>query len=80
MTQPEKDRFASFLGRMKDAIDGKLPFTLILDDPLAASYIQNLYAPDPDPNMTIEEYERSYEQEEELGIADMRVQEANGQM
>jgi zinc finger protein len=80
MTQPEKDRFASFLGRMKDAIDGKLPFTLILDDPLAASYIQNLYAPDPDPNMTIEEYERSYEQEEELGIADMRVQQSNGQM
>jgi zinc finger protein len=80
MTIAEKDRFATFLGRMKDAIDGKLPFTLILDDPLSASYIQNLYAPDPDPNMTIEEYERSYEQEEELGIADMRVQQANGQM
>jgi zinc finger protein len=80
MTTEEKERFASFLGRMKDAIDGKLPFTLIMDDPLSASYIQNLYAPDPDPNMIIEEYERTHEQEEELGIADMRVQQTNGEM
>jgi zinc finger protein len=61
---------------MKLAIEGKMPFTLILDDPLSASYIQNLYAPDPDPNMTIEEYERTHEQEEDLGIADMRVQQS----
>jgi zinc finger protein len=74
MTTEEKDRFANFLSQMKDAIDGKFPFTLILDDPLSASYIQNLYAPDPDPNMTIEEYERTQEQDEDLGIADMRVQ------
>ena len=51
-----------------------------MDDPLSASYIQNLYAPDPDPNMIIEEYERTHEQEEELGIADMRVQQTNGEM
>ena len=73
MTSEEKDRFAKFLEKMKDAIDGKVQFTLILDDPLAASYVQNLYAPDPDPNMTIEEYERTRQQEEDLGIADMRV-------
>lgn len=47
------------------------PFTLILDDPVSNSYLQNLYAPDPDPNMTIREYERSDEQNEELGINDM---------
>jgi zinc finger protein len=72
-TTEEKERFASFLSKMKDAIDGKLPFTLVLDDPLSASYIQNLYAPDQDPNMTIEEYKRTREQEEDLGIADMEV-------
>ena len=65
---------------MKDAIDGKLPFTLIMDDPLSASYIQNVYAPDPDPNMTIEDYKRTHEQDEELGIADMRIQHANGEI
>jgi zinc finger protein len=74
MTPDEKDRFGKFLEKMKEAIEGKVPFTLIMDDPLAASYVQNLYAPDPDPNMTIEEYERTREQEEDLGIADMRVQ------
>jgi zinc finger protein len=76
MTSEEKDRFAKFLEKMKDAIDGKVQFTLILDDPLAASYVQNLYAPDPDPNMTIEEYERTRQQEEDLGIADMRVSQS----
>ena len=50
------------------------PFTLILDDPLANSYLQNLYAPDPDPNMTIEMYDRSWEQNEELGLNDMKVE------
>lgn len=50
------------------------PFTVILDDPLANSYLQNLYAPDPDPNMTIEIYERTWEQNEELGINDMKVE------
>jgi len=73
MTQEEKDRFAKFLERMKEAIEGKVQFTLIMDDPLAASYVQNLYAPDPDPNMKIEEYERTRQQEEDLGIADMKV-------
>ncbi len=50
------------------------PFTIILDDPLANSYIQNLYAPDPDPNMTIEMYERTFEQNEELGLNDIKVE------
>lgn len=50
------------------------PFTLILDDPLANSYLQNLYAPDPDPNMTIESYDRTWDQNEELGINDMKVE------
>ena len=50
------------------------PFTLIIDDPLSNSYVQNLYAPDPDPNMTIETYERTWLQNEELGLNDMKVE------
>ena len=41
------------LSQVKNA---ERPFTLILDDPLANSYVQNLYAPDPDPNMEIESF------------------------
>lgn len=33
------------------------------------SFIQNLYAPDPDPEMTVDEYERDEEQDAELGLA-----------
>ena len=47
---------------------------MILDDPLANSYLQNLYAPDPDPNMVIELYDRTWEQNEELGLNDIKVE------
>ena len=50
------------------------PFTLILDDPLANSYLQNLYAPDSDPNLEIVVYDRSWEQNEELGLNDIKVE------
>lgn len=53
--------------------EGK-PFTLILDDPLANSYIQNLYAPDDDPNLTIEDYERTHDQNEDLGLNDIKTE------
>ena len=55
------------------------PFTLILDDPVSNSYLQNLYAPDPDPNMIIEEYERTFEQNEELGLNDMVLEGYGGE-
>ena len=49
-------------------------FTLILDDPAGNSYLQNVYAPDPDPELTIEHYERTFEQNDELGLNDMKVE------
>lgn len=58
-------------------MQAKRPFTVILDDPVANSYLQNLYAPDPDPGMTVETYERTWEQNEELGLNDMKVEGYN---
>ncbi|TBU49202.1 zf-ZPR1-domain-containing protein [Dichomitus squalens] len=66
--------FETFLQKLKAVKNAEHPFTLILDDPLANSYLQNLYAPDPDPNMTIESYDRTWEQNEELGLNDMKVE------
>ncbi|KAI6095140.1 zf-ZPR1-domain-containing protein [Pisolithus croceorrhizus] len=43
-------------------------------DPLANSYLQNLYAPDPDPNMEIVTYERTWQQNEESGPNDIKVE------
>lgn len=73
-TIERKDRLGSFLDQLKKAISGEMQFTLILDDPLAGSYVQNPYAPDADPNMQIEEYERTHEQNEELGLNDIKVE------
>ncbi|CCJ29172.1 unnamed protein product, partial [Pneumocystis jirovecii] len=76
--EPEKNRrWNIFLQRLDDARNGKIKFTIILDDPISGSYLQNLYAPDPDPNMKIEEYERTYEQNEDLGINDMILNPEN---
>ncbi|KAF3915119.1 hypothetical protein ABW20_dc0101288 [Dactylellina cionopaga] len=67
----ERVRWEKFFDGLKKAKEGSIEFTLILEDPLGASYLQNLYAPDPDPNMTTEEYERTEEQNEDLGLNDM---------
>ena len=37
---------------------GDSPFTLILDDPAGNSFIENLFAPSPDPSLRIEFYEQ----------------------
>lgn len=67
----DEANFGNFLKCLKECMSAQRKFTLILDDPVSNSYLQNLYAPDPDPNMQIEEYERTYEQNEELGLNGM---------
>uniref|UniRef100_A0A673WM39 Zinc finger protein 259 n=1 Tax=Salmo trutta TaxID=8032 RepID=A0A673WM39_SALTR len=37
-------------------------------------YLQNVYAPDPDPEMTTEKYTRTFEQNEDLGLNDMKTE------
>ncbi|BGP41307.1 nucleolar zinc-finger protein [Rhodotorula kratochvilovae] len=68
-----RDEMQSFLGNLKKVLAVEIPFTVILDDPLANSFIQSLYAPDPDPSLTQEDYERSHFQNEELGLNDINV-------
>lgn len=67
----ENQKWEAFLSNLTLAREGKKTFTLILDDPLAGSYLQNPYAPEANPNMTIEEYERTDEQREDWGLNDM---------
>ncbi|CAO3617332.1 unnamed protein product [Mucor hiemalis] len=73
-TSDGKAKWTDFLDNLNKVADGKLmPVTLIVDDPLANSYLQNLYAPDPDPEMIIEEYERTWDENEDLGLNDMKL-------
>jgi len=75
-TAETRDTFRAWLGRLDDALSADVPnFTLVVDDPTGNSYVQNVYAPDPDPEMTVTSYERSAEQDEELGITHLREAE-----
>lgn len=63
---------------INDLIALKRPFTFILEDPLANTYIQNprAHLPPPDnedPKLLRVEYPRTYEQDEELGLHDMNT-------
>ncbi|RKP08715.1 ZPR1 zinc-finger domain-containing protein [Thamnocephalis sphaerospora] len=72
--EEQKKRFSKFLDSLNKVLNNEIESTLVLDDPLANSYLQNLYAPDPDPNMTIEDYERTWDQNEDLGLNDIKVE------
>ena len=72
-TSDSKDKMEKFKSNLREMIAGTEKFTFILDDPAGNSYVQNLYAPDDDPEMTITKYERTFDQNEELGLNDMKV-------
>lgn len=36
--------------------------------------LQNVYAPEQDPEMTVEKYKRSFDQNEDLGLNDMKTE------
>ncbi|KAG1779475.1 ZPR1 zinc-finger domain-containing protein [Suillus placidus] len=61
-----------------DNAETRIPFTLILDDPLANSHVQNLYAPHPDPNLEVVAYERTWQQNEDLGLNDTNMESYSG--
>lgn len=72
-----RSAFTSWLGRLDDVLSADRPsFTLVLDDPTGNSYVQNVYAPDVDPQLTMASYERTAEQDDELGISHLRREEA----
>ena len=41
---------------------------------VCAVLLQNVYAPDDDPEMEVEDYERTFEHNELLGLNDMKVE------
>ena len=65
--------FRDFLQRIRVLKDGSIPFTIIMDDPLANCFIYNPNAPEDDPQIEVEIYDRTPEQDEDLAIADMMV-------
>jgi zinc finger protein len=65
--------FNEFLDKLRSLMAGEKPFTVVLDDPLSNCFIYNPMAPEEDPQIKVEIYERTFDQNEELGINDMNV-------
>lgn len=71
----QRSQWDTFFTGLDAAVNGERPFTVILTDPLASSYVQPLVDPPaPDPKIQREMYERTDEEEEELGLKDMKVE------
>ena len=54
--------------------EGKRAFTLGSVDPLANSWIYSDCAPNPDPRLVVIDYDRTWEEDEALGLYDMVVE------
>ena len=67
-------KFMAFIGQLEEYKDGKkYPWTLVLDDPADNCFVYNPKAPEDDPKITVEIYERSAEQNDDLGLTHMKT-------
>ncbi|KAG8527681.1 uncharacterized protein KY384_007835 [Bacidia gigantensis] len=73
MPEEKKTTWENFFSQLDNAIEGKVQFTIQMEDPLAASYCKEFGDPGKDPNVRIEEYERTEEENDALGLSDMRT-------
>ena len=69
------DKFIKFIDQLKSYKEGKEPFTLVLDDPADNCFIYNPNAPNDDPKIQMISYERTPEQNDDLGILHMKTED-----
>lgn len=75
LTAEEKGTWDRFFDGLDAAIRGEKEFTVVLTDPLASSYVQSLVDPPAvDGKITRATYARTDEEEEELGLKDIKVE------
>ncbi len=53
---------SNFVQKCNALLTGTVPFSLELEDPLANCFVYNPYAPEQDPQLTVEDYARSAEE------------------
>ncbi len=75
LVSSDKGQWDIFFEGIDAAIKGDKKFTVILTDPFASSFVQALVEPPtPDPKIQKKNYERTAEEEEELGLSDMKLE------
>ena len=76
MASETKTRWEAFFDKLNRAIRAEFSFSLTLVDPLANSFVQkNTDGDAPDPQIVIEEYERTELEKDELGLNDMKTED-----
>ncbi|XP_029357890.1 zinc finger protein ZPR1 isoform X2 [Echeneis naucrates] len=70
----QMQKLIEFGEKIDKVVAGEMDIHVILDDPAGNSYLQNVYAPEADPEMKVEKYTRSFEQNEDLGLNDMKTE------
>ena len=75
MAETDQQKWSNFFKQIDQAITVEKPYTVIMEDPLADSYCQNFDVPGPgqDPQIQEEDYDRTEEDEDYLGLADMKT-------
>ncbi|NWT03923.1 ZPR1 protein, partial [Mionectes macconnelli] len=72
-TPSRTGKLQEFIGKLQE-VNGKSKAHFVMDDPAGNSYLQNVYAPEEDPELRVERYERTFEQNEDLGLNDMKTE------
>ena len=67
------EQWLAFFGKIDKAIVGEMEYEIIMEDPFAGSYCQTYGEPEEDANVISEDYERTHDEEESLGLADMKT-------
>lgn len=67
-------KLQEFSQKLDQILEGNMKAHFIMDDPAGNSYLQNVYAPEDDPEMKVEQYKRTFDQNEELGLNDMKTE------
>ncbi|MCL4123634.1 UNVERIFIED_CONTAM: hypothetical protein GTU68_022444 [Idotea baltica] len=73
-TDDKKIKIQNISKKIQEVINGTTSAHLNLDDPAGNSFVQDIYTPLEDPCLRVEQYERSFEQNEELGLNDMKTE------
>ena len=71
--EEKRKQYGEFMAELKKMKEGKRAFTLDIVDPLANSWIYSDCAPNPDPRLEVIDYDRTWEEDEALGLHDMVV-------
>ncbi|BHF59512.1 nucleolar zinc-finger protein [Sparganum proliferum] len=74
-TSDSREKLATICTKLDEIISGKLRnIHLELSDPTGNSYLQSLADSGPDSRLEVTEFERTFEQNEELGLNDMKTE------